>query len=78
VYTGLREYWRELMHRHRGKIIGTGSGLAFGLLVMLVGPFWALFITLCGVIGYYVGQRFDAEEGLPEALEEIILRTLKR
>jgi len=75
----VRELLQEVFHKHRGKIVGTAVGLAFGIGVMWVGVFWATFIGLCGGAGYLVGNFFDErEEGLAEAVEDLLLRTLKR
>ena len=79
VYTTLREIWKALLQHHRGKLAGTGVGLLFGFAVMLVGPLWALFISFCAGVGYIVGRRFDEdEEGLAEAIEELLVRPWKR
>ncbi|MDI3269553.1 MAG: DUF2273 domain-containing protein [Bacillota bacterium] len=54
--------WWEIWARHRGKIVGTFLGLAFGFLTYWVGIWWALFIAGAGLFGYWVGREWDEEQ----------------
>lgn len=67
------EWLRELAQNHRYKIIGGLGGLVFALLVIRFGPWWTLFIILCGGLGYWVGKRLDEE---PESLMHILERLI--
>lgn len=52
----------EVWSHHRGKIVGSLAGLFGGVMVMIVGILWALFIGFCVVVGYLVGKRLDDEQ----------------
>lgn len=65
------DWLRQILEHHRYKALGTLLGLAFALLVLWVGPLWALFIVLCTGVGYWVGKRLDES---PESLAEFLER----
>lgn len=71
-----QHWWRELLDRYRGRLIGTAAGFVLGLLIMWVGVFWALVIGLLSLAGYQLGRRFDEAgdgmEGLSEFLDRIL------
>lgn len=54
-----QEWLKDLLARHRGKVIGAGLGFLAGLLLMLVGFFWALVIAALTIGGYLLGRRYD-------------------
>ncbi|MBC7344531.1 MAG: DUF2273 domain-containing protein [Clostridia bacterium] len=56
--------WDTLWRQHRGKILGVAGGLAFGLLVVALGFWWAIFVLGCMIFGYWVGMRVDEGESL--------------
>ncbi|MGI6606097.1 MAG: DUF2273 domain-containing protein [Peptococcia bacterium] len=58
--------------KHRGKVLGLIAGLVFGLMVIKVGFWQTLFITLCLGLGYAIGKRIDDNESLKEVIERII------
>ena len=65
--------WSDIWARHSGKITGALVGFAFGLFVMWVGLFWALFIGVATFVGYWVGTRIDQGVGeTPEWLERLL------
>lgn len=51
--------WQEIWGRHRGKIIGVLLGLAFGWFAIVYGVLKALFVSICILVGYYIGCRLD-------------------
>lgn len=54
----------------RARKIGFLFGLIFGIIILIFGPFQTFFTVFCGVIGLYIGSRFD--EG-----DDLVGRTLK-
>lgn len=55
---------------HRGKTIGIGLGLLFGLLAVAVGLLKTLFIAICIGIGYLIGKRADEKGDLQKLLNK--------
>ena len=44
---------------HRERKIGFLLGLLMGVIILTFGPLNTFFIFFCGVIGLYIGSRFD-------------------
>lgn len=61
----------ELWTYHKGKTIGILLGFFFGLLVVVVGFFQAVFICLCMVVGYYIGRRIDDNIGFHDLFDRV-------
>ena len=55
---------------HPNRKIGFLSGVIFGAAILIFGFFSTMFAVFCGVIGLYIGSKFD--EG-----DDLINRTLK-
>lgn len=67
--------WGDLWERHKGKIIGSALGLILGLLIRWIGLFWALFVTLCIIGGFFVGRQVDEGfENIETFVERIRMR----
>lgn len=49
---------------HRKRKIGFILGLIMGIVILVLGPFNTFFIAFCGVIGLYIGSRFDDGDDL--------------
>ena len=62
---------KSLFETHTNRKLGFLVGVLFGGAVLTFGFFPMLFALFCGVIGLYIGSRFD--EG-----DDLIDRTLKR
>lgn len=60
----------DLFEVHRKRKIGFLLGFIFGIVILVFGPFQTFFVIFCGVIGLYIGSRFD--EG-----DDLVGRTLK-
>ena len=56
---------------HTNRKIGFLVGVLFGAVILIFGFFPTLFALMCGVIGLYIGSRFD--EG-----DDLINSTLKK
>jgi len=61
----------ELWTHHRGKTVGIGIGFLFGLMVALLGFFEAVFISLCMVVGYFVGRRIDENIDFRDLIDRV-------
>ncbi|MHB1421545.1 MAG: DUF2273 domain-containing protein [Bacillota bacterium] len=61
----------EMWTSHRGRLLGVLLGLVFGILVVTVGFWKALFVSLCIVAGYTLGKRVDEEGNLRGWMERI-------
>ncbi|NLC76686.1 MAG: DUF2273 domain-containing protein [Clostridia bacterium] len=59
--------WKE----HRGKVIGIGLGLLFGLFAVVIGLLKTLFIAVCVGVGYVLGKRADEQGDLKKVLERL-------
>ena len=58
----------DLFEGHRTRKIGFIAGLGTGVAILIIGFFNTLFIALCGLIGLFVGSRFDSKDDLVEKL----------
>lgn len=67
-----RELFLEIWQLHGGKIIGCGGGFIAGILILLLGFFQTLFVSLCIVIGYIIGKRIDEKEDLMALLDKLL------
>lgn len=68
-----REQLIRFYQQHSTKIIGGLIGFLFGLFVMWVGLFWALFITATTFAGYWLGARLAEDpEYVPEWIERLM------
>ncbi len=63
---------RELWYSHRGKIVGGILGFVVAIVIIAFGFFKALFITLCTIIGCYIGRFMDSKEDLRNVLDRIL------
>ena len=49
---------------HRERKIGFLLGIILGAVILTIGPMKTFFLFFCGVIGLYVGSRFDGGDDL--------------
>ncbi|MBR4904783.1 MAG: DUF2273 domain-containing protein [Selenomonadaceae bacterium] len=64
----VRNLFIEIFESHRTRKFGFVAGLITGAAILTIGFFNTLFIFLCGVIGLFVGSRFDSKDDLVEKL----------
>lgn len=64
VFGGLWNY-------HRGKTIGILIGFLFGLMVVVLGFFEAVFIFLCMMLGFFIGKKVDNNIDFGELMDRI-------
>ena len=64
----IKNFVIDLFKGHRTRKVGLIVGLATGVAILIIGFFNTLFIALCGLIGLFVGSRFDSKDDLVEKL----------
>lgn len=62
----------DLFNNNRGKCIGVTAGLIIGIFVLVIGFFKTLFLTICILLGYYIGKKIDNKESIIEVIERIL------
>lgn len=66
--------WLELWSTHRGKLIGTLTGLFLGFIYLFAG-FWDMLVFAAILsIGYWLGKKSDDRESVSEMIYHIIRR----
>ena len=82
MFEAVRNFVIDLFESHRTRKIGFIAGLITGGAILLLGFFNTLFIFLCGVIGLFVGSRFDSKDDLVDKiirkLDEILPENIQR
>jgi uncharacterized membrane protein len=67
--------WEPLLawsSKNRGRVVGAGVGLVFGLLVLLLGFWRGVFLVACVWLGWLIGSRVDAKESLADLLNRFL------
>lgn len=64
----VKNLFNEIFESHRTRKFGFVAGVVTGAAILTIGFFNTLFIFLCGVIGLFVGSRFDSKDDLVEKL----------
>ena len=49
---------------HRERKLGFLLGIILGVIILIIGPLKTFFLFFCGVIGLYIGSRFDGGDDL--------------
>ena len=73
----MRDNLIALIKGNKGKIIGIGTGLFFGILVLTVGFWRSLFLALCVAVGFGVGSLFDKDNKFRDFMERILPTGIK-
>lgn len=68
----------EIYSNNKGKVSGVLLGLLFGILVISIGFFKTLFLSLCITLGYIIGKKIDNNEDLIYFIEKILNTQDKR
>lgn len=78
----IKNFVIDLFESHRTRKIGFVTGLITGGAILLLGFFNTLFIFLCGVVGLFVGSRFDSKDDLVDKiirkLDKILPENIQR
>ena len=64
----IKNFIIDLFESHRTRKIGFITGLITGVAILTIGFFNTFFIFICGVIGLFVGSRFDSKDDLVEKI----------
>ncbi len=64
----IKNFIIDLFESHRTRKIGFVTGLITGAAILIIGFFNTFFIFICGVIGLFVGSRFDSKDDLVEKI----------
>lgn len=58
----------DLFEGHRTRKFGFIAGFITGGAILIFGFFNTLFMFICGVIGLFIGSRFDSKDDLVEKI----------
>lgn len=72
----LKELLDQLLIKNRGKTIGLLIGFLFGLIVLIIGFWRAVFLAICMCIGYWLGGMSDKKERFISFLDKILPKGL--
>ena len=82
MFEAIKNFVIDLFESHRTRKIGFVTGLVTGGAILLLGFFNTLFIFLCGVVGLFVGSRFDSKDDLVDKiirkLDEMLPENIQR
>ena len=69
---------KDFFEVHRKRKIGFLLGFLLGIVILIFGPFQTFFLIFCGIIGLYIGSRFDDGDDLVGHTLKIIEGLLPR
>lgn len=82
MFVAIKDFVIDLFESHRTRKIGFIAGLIAGMAILLIGFFNTLFIVLCGVLGLFIGSRFDSKDDLVDKiirkLDEMLPENIQR
>jgi len=67
----------SFIKNHKGKAIGIVCALLFGALVLHIGLWYSLFLSVCAAVGLYIGSLHDRGERLTDFFDKIMNRRTK-
>lgn len=78
----VKEFFNDCFESHRTRKIGFILGMITGIAILIFGFFNTIFVVMCGLIGLFVGSRFDGKDDLVEKLirklDEILPKRIQR
>lgn len=82
VIESVKKFFIECFETYRPRKIGFMLGAMTGVAILLFGFFNTMFVVMCGLIGLFVGSRFDGKDDLVEKLirklDEILPERIQR
>ncbi len=82
MFEAVKNFVIDMFESHRTRKVGFIAGLCTGAAILLLGFFNTLFIVLCGLVGLFVGSRFDSKDDLVEKilikLDEVLPERIQR
>ncbi len=76
MWKEIKELLKLYFESHRTRKIGFLLGVILGILILIFGPLQTFFLLFCGVVGLYVGSRFDDEDDLVGRTLRLLERAL--
>jgi uncharacterized membrane protein len=67
-----KEFVSNCFTTHKGKIIGVICGFTFGTLILVLGFWRGIFLSLCVGIGFWIGSFYDRKENFLTFLDKLI------
>lgn len=67
----------SLLKQHKGRTVGIILGLIFGILVLTINFWRALFLAICIYLGYWFGSMHDKKDKFLSFLDKILPTGLK-
>lgn len=72
MWKDLKKYAAAFFETHRTRKIGFIIGLILGIAILVFGFFNTIFAIICGLIGLYIGAKFDnGDELIDETLYKL-------
>ena len=78
MWEEIKAQFKEYFELRRTRKIGFLLGIFFGILILVFGPLQTFFLLFCGVIGLYIGSRFDEGDDLVGQTLKAIERALPK
>lgn len=72
-----KNYIKELLENHKGKLFGVFSGLLIGVLILIIGFWKVIFLALCVGLGVWLGTMKDNKENFLSFMDKIIGKIYK-
>ena len=64
MWTDFTNLVKSVFAEHPKRKIGFVAGVIISIFILLIGFFSTFFMFFCGVIGLYIGSRFDEDNAL--------------
>lgn len=64
IWEDAKNLLKRLFEKNTKRKIGFIVGMISGILILLAGFFATFFMFFCGIIGLYIGSRFDEDDNL--------------
>ena len=79
---GVKKFFIDCFETYPTRKVGFILGAVTGVAILLFGFFNTIFVVLCGLIGLFVGSRFDGKDDLVDKLinklDEILPERIQR
>ena len=62
----------EILVSHFGKIFGTIIGLLLGWIIIRYGVIRGIFVSLCVILGFYLGDRYDSKGDVSDIVDRFL------
>ena len=76
MWTDVKNLVKSLFETNKKRKIGFIVGVISAVFILIVGPFATFFMFFCGIIGLYIGSRFDEDNTLVDKMLNTIDESL--